>query len=121
MGLCVATQEAIWWKRLLKELKVYPDEAVLIHQDSQGAIALAKKPVFHQRTKHIDFRYKFVREKIEEKEVEICFTPTKEMQADFLTKNLARPMYEQYVKSIELIEDHQGKVLKLFDKLKLSM
>ena len=112
MGLCAATQEAIWLKRLLKELKVYPDEAMLIHQDNHGAIALAKNPMFHQRAKHIDLRYYFVRKKIEEKEVEVCFTPTKDMQADFLTKNLTRPMFEKYVKSIGLIEDHKGKVLK---------
>ena len=50
MGLSAATQEAIWLKRLLKEFKIYPDEKVLIHQDNQGAIALAKNTVFYQRT-----------------------------------------------------------------------
>jgi hypothetical protein len=113
MGLSAATQEAIWLKRLLSELKMYEDKTVVIHQDNQGAIALAKNPVFHQRTKHIDLRYHFIREQIEGKQVEVYYTPTGEMQADFLTKNLTRPLFEKHIKSIGLIEDRQGKVLKV--------
>jgi hypothetical protein len=111
MSLAAATQEAIWLKRFVKELKIYADDAVLIHQDNQGAIALAKNPVFHQRTKHIDLRYHFIRERVEDKDINICYTPTSEMQADFLTKNLTRPLFEKHVKSIGLIQCHQGKVL----------
>ena len=59
MSLAAATLEAVWLKRLVNELKIYADEAVLVHQDNQGAIALAKNPVFHQKTKHIDLRYHF--------------------------------------------------------------
>ena len=117
MSLAAATQEAIWLKRFVNELKIYADEAVLIHQDNQGAIALAKNPVFHQRTKHIDLRYHFIREKIEEKKTEICYTPTSEMQADFLTKNLTRPLFEKHVRSIGLFQYHQGKVLDIDMKL----
>ena len=95
----------------IKELKIYADDAVLIHQDNQGAIALAKNSVFHQRTKHIDLRYHFIRERVEDKDINICYTPTSEMQADFLTKNLTRPLFEKHVKSIGLIQCHQGKVL----------
>ena len=113
MSLAAATQEAIWLKRFVEELKIYAEEAVLIHQDNQGAIALAKNPVFHQRTKHIDLRFHFVREKVEDKEIEICYTPTSEMQADFLTKNLTRPLFEKHVKSIGLLPYHQGKVLNI--------
>ena len=64
MSLAAATQEAIWLKRFVEELKIYAEEAVLIHQDNQGAIALVKNPVFHQRTKH-----HFVREKVEDKDI----------------------------------------------------
>ena len=74
---------------------------------------MAKNPVFHQRTKHIDIRYHFIREKIEENEVDICYTSTDEMYADFLTKNLPRPKFERGVLAIKLLQDdHQGKVLK---------
>jgi hypothetical protein len=41
-----------------------------VFQYNQGAIALAKNPIFHQRTKHIDIKYHFVREQVESQEFE---------------------------------------------------
>jgi hypothetical protein len=47
-------------KKLLSNLKIYPESKVKIYQDNQGAIALAKNPIFHQRTKHmIDIKFHF--------------------------------------------------------------
>ncbi len=53
MSLTAAVQEVIWLKRMLSNLKVYSKSKVVIFQDNQGAIALAKNPIFHQRTKHM--------------------------------------------------------------------
>lgn len=78
-------------------------------QDNQGAIALAKNPIFHQRTKHIDIKYHFVREQVESKEFELVYVPTTMMQADFMTKNLPRPKFEKDIFAIGLVEDRQGK------------
>jgi hypothetical protein len=78
---------------------------VKIYQDNQGAI-------FHQRTKHIDIKYHFVREKVESGEVELVYVPTHMMQADFMTKNLPEPKYTKDVNKIGLIDYRHGKVLK---------
>jgi hypothetical protein len=85
---------------MLSNLKIYPESKVKIYYykkniiiDNQGAIALAKNPIFHQRTKHIDIKYHFVREKVESGEVELIYVPTVMMQADFLTNNLANPKF----------------------------
>ena len=51
-------------------------------------IALARNPVHHARSKHIDIQHHFVREKIESKEIEISYMTTDEMIADALTKSL---------------------------------
>lgn len=60
--------------------------ALKVYEDSQGAIALAKNPEFHKRTKHIDIRYHFVREKVEDGHVVIEYCPTLDMLADLMTK-----------------------------------
>ncbi|GMF50102.1 unnamed protein product [Phytophthora lilii] len=79
MALTEATQEAIWLKAFLCELsEMKSDEAVKIYEDNQGFIALAKNPEFHKRTKHIDIRYHFVREK---KRKVVCALDDK-MQSD---------------------------------------
>ena len=53
MALSVATQEAIWLRQLQEELGMKDAGQTLIYEDNQGAISMAKNPVFHKRTKHI--------------------------------------------------------------------
>ena len=62
VALSTATQEAIWLRRLLTDVGEPLEESIVIHEDNQGAIAMAKNPVGHARTKHIDICYHFVRE-----------------------------------------------------------
>ena len=57
--------------------------------DSQSAIALAKNPVFHARTKHIDVRHHFVRECLAEKRIDLVKIHTTANTADALTKSLS--------------------------------
>nr|GFD11164.1 retrovirus-related Pol polyprotein from transposon TNT 1-94 [Tanacetum cinerariifolium] len=65
-----AVKEAIWLQGLLGELGI-KQKFVTMHSDSQSAIHLAKNQVYHERTKHIDVRYHFIREILEEGGVEI--------------------------------------------------
>ena len=65
VALSQAAQEAVWVRRLLEEIGMdLTQNPTLIHEDNQGAIAIARNPVAHARTKHIDIRYHFVREAI---------------------------------------------------------
>jgi hypothetical protein len=48
----------------------YSKSKVVIFQGNQGVIALAKNPIFHHRTKHMDIKYHFVREQVKAKEFE---------------------------------------------------
>ena len=89
MALTEAIQEAMWLKAFLCELReMKNDEAVKIYEDNQGSIALAKNPECHKRTKHIDIRYRFVREKVEDDQVILQYFPTKDMKADMMTKSI---------------------------------
>ena len=45
------------------------NDALKVFEDNQGAIALSKNPEFHKRTKHIDIRYHFVRERVDDDQV----------------------------------------------------
>ena len=85
MAVTEAVKEAIWLQGLLGELGVQ-QEHVKVYCDSQSAIHLAKNQVYHARTKHIDVRYHFVREVLEEGGVEIQKIHTTENPADMLTK-----------------------------------
>ena len=58
--LSIATQEAVWLRVLLDDMGFKQDNAITIFEDNQGAIALAKNPTHHSRTKHIDIKYHYV-------------------------------------------------------------
>jgi hypothetical protein len=53
---------------------------------STSAISVAKIPVLHSRTKHIEVRYHFLRDNVEKGNVDLIHVPTKKQLADILTK-----------------------------------
>lgn len=89
VALSSATQEAIWLGRMLTELGM-SQECVTLMEDNQGAIALAKNPIAHARTKHIDIRYHYIREALQSRLIDLQYCPTSEMNADLLTKPLPK-------------------------------
>ena len=94
MALSEATQEAVWLKSFMRELgKQARDNALIVYEDNHGVIALAKNPEFHKSTKHINIRYHFVREKVEDGQVVLPSFSTQDMLADIMTKAIAAPQY----------------------------
>ena len=63
--------------------------------DNKSAQALAKNPVFHDRSKHIDTRYHFIRECIAKKEIELEYVRTNDQIADIFTKPLKYENFQQ--------------------------
>ena len=92
----LATQEAIWLRSLLADLKFVQGKPTIIYEDNQGAVALSKNPRYHARTKHVDIKYHFVRDKFENGEIILTYCYTNDMIADMLTKALPRTLFERF-------------------------
>jgi hypothetical protein len=88
-GACQAT----WLARLLAKLKGEKTSATILKIDNQPAIALSKNPVFHDCSKHIDVRYHYIRECVEEDRVRLESIGTTEQLADMLTKALGKERF----------------------------
>jgi hypothetical protein len=86
---------AIWLRKLLKELHMPQKDATEIFVDNKSAITLTKNPVFHDRSKHIDTRYHFIRECIVKKEVQLKFVKTHDQVADIFTKPLNNEIFSK--------------------------
>ena len=89
-------KDAIWLSAFFKELKIDLKPTLFI--DSQSALKLIQNPEFHMRTKHIDVRYKFIRETHQRNQINYRFVATSSQIADFLTKPLPRPQFTQLLK-----------------------
>ena len=95
IALCLASQETIWLRTLLEKMNLKQSHATVVYEDNQGTMSLAKNPVHHSRTKHIDIKFHFIRETIENNQVQLIYCPTENMIADVLTKGLSKPRFEE--------------------------
>jgi hypothetical protein len=84
----IAATQAIWMARLLGELLGREPEVAELNVDSKSALALARNPVFHERSKHINLRYHFIRNCLAEGTVSATYINTVDQLADILTKAL---------------------------------
>ena len=99
-----AAKEAVWIRKFITRLGVVPSilDPIELHCDNNGAIAQAKEPRSHQRSKHILRRFHLIREIVEREDVKICKIPGENNVADPLTKQVAGPRYEGHVRSFDL-------------------
>lgn len=96
-----ATKEAIWIKALLDQV-CNRDVKCVLRGDNQGSLALAQNPVFHQRTKHIDIRQKFIGEMVKRGKISVQYVHTKEMLADGFTKPIPKDIHWQHMLRLRL-------------------
>ena len=90
MALAAAVQEAKFLRQLLADMQGTDVKSVNIHVGNQGAIALAKNPVYHQRSKHIDIRYHFIRSEVQEGAVSLSYVQSERNIADLFTKPVSK-------------------------------
>jgi hypothetical protein len=102
IGQCNATKEAVWLRLLLRELAYPMIGPTTIFADNKSAIALAKNPVYHGRSRHIDIQYHYTREKVNDNTIQLVYLPTIEMVADGLTKPLDQIKHKRFVDLLNL-------------------
>jgi hypothetical protein len=97
MALASAVREALWLRSIIQELQFSLPSPTHISVDNQGTISFAENSGFHARSKHIDIRYHFIREKLTSHEVSVSYCPTAENTADVFTKPLDKSKHEYLV------------------------
>jgi hypothetical protein len=90
MAVSMASCEAIWLHKLLTGLFDQELEPTVIYCDNQSCIKLSENPVFHDRSKHIEIIYHFIRDRIQKGAVKLQYISTDEQVADILTKPLEK-------------------------------
>ena len=84
--------------------------ATTIFIDNKSAIQLCKNPVFHDRSKHIEVRYHYIRECVEAGTICVKHISTGEQLADILTKPLARVRFQELRTRLGMVKDRKSVV-----------
>ncbi|KAJ9537718.1 hypothetical protein OSB04_030451 [Centaurea solstitialis] len=102
IAACDAAKEAVWLRNFLSDLRVVASisRPIDIFCDNSGAVAQAKEPREHHKSRHVLRKYHLIREIIGRGDVRICKIPTEDNVADPLTKPLARAKHEAHANSI---------------------
>ena len=100
VALASAAQEAVWLNQFLADIHCSHKLPIVINEDNQAAISIAKNRKEHSKTKHIAIKYHFARDKIADNETALQCCPTESMLADIFTKALTG---EKFIKLREMI------------------
>lgn len=98
VALSTASKEIVYLRRFLKEMgfDALVDGPTELFSDNLSAQKLAKNPVFHNRTKHIDIKSHYVRDVVEKEILALKYIPTDKMTADIFTKNLKKIKHKEF-------------------------
>jgi hypothetical protein len=88
-----AACQGIWLESLRADLLSQDFRKLRLNIDNKSAISLCKNPVFHDRSKHIDTRYHYIRENVEKGKIDVEHIGTNDQLADLLTKPLGRTKF----------------------------
>jgi len=78
--------QAVWMRNVLRELGSSQQEGTLLYCDNSSTIKLSKNPVLHGRSKHIDVRFHFLRELVNEGVIKLVYCSTHSQLSDIMTK-----------------------------------
>jgi hypothetical protein len=101
MALSDTSREAIVRSLLFDELRILTG-IPLLFSDNQAALTIVQHPVYHQRAKHIDIRYHFIRNAHQADQVIINYVPTGNQLADILTKALGPQLHQRCIQAMNI-------------------
>ena len=100
ISLVECIKEILWLRMHLNDLGVTIASPVTIGIDNQAAIALAKNPVLHEKTKHIDTRHFFIRQAVQQGLIRLQYINTGDNIADILTKHTKTDTFQKHITTL---------------------
>ena len=91
-------------KEVISNLFDQIPDSTIIHCDNQSCIRLSEHPVFHEMSKHIEIKYYFIQDKVQEGEVKLEYIPTNEQTTNILTNPLSRINFAYFREKMGIAE-----------------
>jgi hypothetical protein len=89
MAVCSASCEAVWLQKLLYGVFDLEMDPTVIMCDNHSCIKMTENPVFHDKSKHIEIRYFYIRDMVQRGAIKLVYISTEDQIADILTKPLS--------------------------------
>jgi hypothetical protein len=105
IALSVVVREAVWLRKLLTNLFDHEMDPTIIQCDNQSCVKLSENPMFHDRSKHIEIKYHYIKDMMQRKAIHVQYLPTHEKIADIFTKLLGKTKFEYFRKRLGLVEN----------------
>eukprot|EP00253_Pinus_taeda_P027609 PITA_27609 len=102
-GAVKASYEAVWLRRMLADMNVSQAGPTPLFCDNQGVLKLAKNPVFHERTKHVETHCHYIRLLVEDRSIQLLYVPTTEHPVDIFIKPLGPDKFVKFRGSIGVV------------------
>ena len=103
MSMCNCAQQILWIKSLFRKCHLTLNHFAMF-SDNKGAIHLAWNPVMEGRSKHIDIKYYFLRERVKDNSFVLDYVSTDQQLVDIMTKNLTWQKFQENRSRLNLIE-----------------
>eukprot|EP00253_Pinus_taeda_P002224 PITA_02224 len=102
-GAIKASCETVWLRRMLADMHASQTGPTSLFCDNQGVLKLAKNPIFHERTKHVETHCHYIHQLVEDGSVQLRYVPTTEQPAEIFTKPLGPDKFVKFRGSIGVV------------------
>ena len=100
LGLC----EALWLRLLLQDLGYLSRQPIRLFCDNKAACDIAHNPVQHDRTKHVEVDRFFIKEKLDDKIVELPKIRSEDQLVDILTKAVSSQVFSKFLDKLGMCD-----------------
>ena len=100
---CSNSCESIWLQKLMLGLFNLELDTTMILCDNQICIKMTENPVFHDRSKHIEIRYFYIRDMMKKGAIKLRYVSIDEQVVDVLTKPLSRVKFEHFREKLGVV------------------
>jgi hypothetical protein len=105
IALSVEIHEVVWLHKILTDLFDYEMDPMTIHYENQSCVKLFEKPMFHEKSKHIEIKYHYIKYMVQMKTIHVQYLSTHEQIADIFSKPLAKTKFEYFCERLGLMEN----------------
>ena len=102
----MACCDVVWLRKLFSDLFGHVLDTTVILCDNQSGIRFSEKLMLHDRSKHIDIRYHFIRDMVQRSVVKLDHIGTDEQVVDILMKPLGKVKFLTFHEKLGIVERH---------------